>query len=374
MADDQGQERNLPATEHRKRKAREKGQVPRSRELSSTAVLLGGSVLFVATGAKLYSRVSDVMISGLSPRTGVEFHSAAMLHHFLQLCTIAAGALVPLLVAVTVCALLGGVAVGGWNISLTPVQPDWNRINPAKGLKKVLSSQGGGELVKAVIKAVVVAAASGLWLWIDRWRLVTLPRVPAYQAISQVGVLFAHFFLFLAATTILILVFDLPFQIRQHAKQLKMTHQEVKDESKETEGHPDVRRRIRQLQQEKARRRMMAAVPESDVVVTNPTHFAVALRYDPDRRGAPVVVAKGVDAVAQRIRDVAGGAGVPTLESPRLARALYRHVPLEAEVPSALYQAIAQVLAYVYRLKAGDDSAPPPEVEVPAELAGEAGA
>lgn len=370
MADDQGQERTLPATPQRRQKAREKGQVLRSRELSSTAVLLGGAVLFVASGAKLYSQISGVMIAGLSPTPNDIFNTVAMLQHLAQLFWTVADALVPLLGVVMVGAMLGGVAVGGWSFSLNPIMPDWSRIDPIGGLKKVISSQGGGELLKTIIKAIVIVIASSIWLWVDRWKIVDLPRAPAYDAITQAGVLFARFFLYLAGTTIVVLVFDLPFQMQQYAKRLKMTHQEVREEMKETEGHPDVKRRIRQLQQERARHRMMAAVPDADVVITNPTRFAVALRYEPTHRGAPVVVAKGVNEVARRIREIAAENGVPLLESARLARALYRHVPLEAEVPSVLYKAIAQVLAYIYRLKTGDVAAELPEVEVPSDLVG----
>jgi len=368
VAESPAQERTLPATPHKLRKARERGQVLRSKELASTAVLLGAAGLFLLAGEHLYQTARSLMAGGLALTPIETYNTESMLEAVKQIYLTAARMLFPLFAVVVFAGILGGVAVGGWSFSGVPLQADFNRINPGEGIKKIFSMQGGGEMAKAIIKLTVVAGAAAAALWAERGEVFGLLNDAPRTALLQAGILFAHFFLYIAAATVLVLIFDVPFQIRQYAKQLRMTPQEVKEEMKETEGHPEVRRRIRQLQQERARVRMMARVPHADVVITNPTHYAVALRYEPTRRLAPVVVAKGANRIAERIRKLAREHHVPVLEAPGLARALYRHVDLEAEVPGTLYQAVAQVLAYVYQLKMGTDPGPLGELEIPDDL------
>ncbi|HHQ42257.1 MAG TPA: flagellar biosynthesis protein FlhB, partial [Chromatiales bacterium] len=283
----------------------------------------------------------------------------------------------PLLVVAVVAAVAATLAVGGWVFSGQAVAFRPEKLDPVKGLKRIFSVQGLVELVKAVAKfALVLAVAVATLAW-EAPEILGLADEPLPAALAHAGRLFATTFLLLAAALVLIAAADVPFQIWNHARQLRMTRQEVKDELKDTEGRPEVRSRIRQIQRQLAQQRMMAEVPKADVVVTNPTHYAVALRYEEGRRAAPVVVAKGADLVALRIRALAREAGVPVLELPPLARALYRSTDLGREIPAALYVAVAQVLAYVYQVRAaraaGAPEPPPPaEVPVPEDLAGPA--
>lgn len=368
MAEQPAQERTLPATPHRRRQARERGQTLRSRELAATAVLVGAAAVFLFTGTRMYQTISTMMIQGLSLNSAVLDSKSLMLRSGLQLVVNSTLVIGPLFAVVVLSGLLGGVAIGGWSFSSEALSPQWSRISITEGFRRMFSAQGLGELIKALLKLLIISGVSAAILWIDRKPILSLLDAPARDAILQAGVVFAHFFFYLSAATVAVLVFDIPFQIRQYAKQLRMSPQEVREELKETEGHPEVKRRIRRLQQEKARQRMMTEAARADVVVTNPTHYAVAIRYEPERRSAPVVVAKGANAVAERIREVASEHSVPVLEAPALARALYRNVPLGAEVPSALYQAVAQVLAYVYQLKVGRAQGPLGSIEVPESL------
>lgn len=368
MAEQSAEERTLPATPRRRQKAREEGQILRSRELSSTAVLVGAASLFLVAGKTLYHEMMVLLTTGLSFGPQEVASSGAMLRDCLRLGRIAVVALVPLFSVVVVCGLAGSVAIGGWVFAPKRISPDSSRLNPLEGMRKLASAEGLGELGKSIVKLVVVASVSALFLYQDCPRIVSLLLAPSHEAVVKAGGIIGHLFLYVASATALVLLVDVPLQIRQYGKQLRMTPQEVKEEMKETEGHPDVKRRLRRLQQEKARGRMMASVPTADVVITNPTHYAVALRYQPGKRSAPVVVAKGINNVAFRIRELAEEHNVPVLESRKLARALYRHVPLEAEIPGILYQAIAQVLAYVFQLRSGESPEPPSNIEVPSEL------
>lgn len=370
MAEGSAEERTLPATPRRRQKAREEGQILRSRELSSTAVLVGGGAVLFVAGGSLYHQIVSLLSNGLSLSTQDMFNTAAMFRHCLDLAGAGAMVLAQFFSVVMLCAVAGSIAIGGWSLTAKRIFPDSSRLNPIEGIRKLLSAQGLGELAKSIVKLLVVAGISALVLWRDYPRIDSLLLASPRDAVVDAGRMLVHLFLCVAAATVLVLLVDVPLQIYQYSKQLRMTPQEVREEMKETEGHPDVKRRVRRLQQEQARGRMMAAVPAADVIITNPTHFAVALRYQPDKRSAPIVVAKGINKVALRIRELAAEQGVPVLESPRLARALYRHVPLEGEIPGVLYQAVAQVLAYVYQLKSGAVPQPPSNIDVPDRLLG----
>jgi flagellar biosynthetic protein FlhB len=248
-------------------------------------------------------------------------------------------------------ALIGPAALGGWLFSAKALAPKASRINPLSGIKRMFSAQSMVELVKGVCKVTVLGGAGILILdyltpnFLDMREQAT--DVSVYHAVKLLAwVSFA-----LSATTILIVIIDVPYQLWDHAKKLKMTLQEVKDEMKDSEGKPEVKGRIRQLQQEMANRRMMEAVPQADVVITNPTHFSVALQYDPAKPGAPVVIAKGVDFMAIKIREIAAAHDVIMLEAPPLARAVYYTTEVDGEIPDGLYLSVAQVLAYVFQLK-----------------------
>ncbi len=377
MAEETGQERTERATPKRLREARERGQVARSRELGSAALLTTGAATLLLAGGHMGERTAALMRDALSLRGAELGRPEALLARLAD--ALAAGYLTaaPLLVVAVVAAVAATLAVGGWVFSGQAVAFRPEKLDPVKGLKRIFSVQGLVELFKAVAKfALVLAVAVATLAW-EAPEILGLADEPLPAALAHAGRLFATTFLLLAAALVLIAAADVPFQIWNHARQLRMTRQEVKDELKDTEGRPEVRSRIRQIQRQLAQQRMMAEVPKADVVVTNPTHYAVALRYEEGRRAAPVVVAKGADLVALRIRALAREAGVPVLELPPLARALYRSTDLGREIPAALYVAVAQVLAYVYQVRAaraaGAPEPPPPaEVPVPEDLAGPA--
>jgi flagellar biosynthesis protein FlhB len=278
-------------------------------------------------------------------------------------------ACLPLLGLLFAAAMLAPLLIGGWNISAEALAPKWDRLSPLAGLKRMFSIQGVLELCKSLARFGVVAVVAVLVLWIQADELLALGREPLHFAIGHALGIVGWALTALAGSLVLIAAVDVPLSLWQHHRSLRMTKQEVRDENKETEGNPEVKGYIRSRQQEVARRRMMQDVPKADVVVTNPTHYAVALRYDEHRMRAPVVVAKGQDLVAARIREIAGEHGVPILEAPPLARALHAGCNLGDEIPARLYVTVAQVLAYVYQLRAArrTGAAPPatPEIVLP---------
>jgi flagellar biosynthetic protein FlhB len=265
--------------------------------------------------------------------------------------TLALAALLPIFGALVVLVLLAAVALGGWNFSPAALLPDFNRLSPLEGVKRLFGLRGVTELGKALLKcAVVGGVCAGVvtWLFGD---VLALGRMAPRAAIGRGAGLLSWAFVWLCASLALIAIVDVPLQLFQFKRSLRMTRQEVRDEVKEHDGNPQIKQRIRQLQQATARRRMMHKVPTADVVIVNPTHFAVALKYEPNRMRAPQVVAKGVDLVAQNIRRIAAEHRVPIFDSPRLARALYKSTDLNREIPAGLYMAVAQVLSYIFRVR-----------------------
>ncbi|MFZ8891254.1 MAG: flagellar type III secretion system protein FlhB, partial [Pseudomonadales bacterium] len=302
--------------------------------------------------------LSSYMIEGLSAlfREGLAldrqmiFLEDAGLLQLGRLTGAAALVLAPLCALLFLLAAAMPVALGGWSFSAESLAPKLSKLDPIKGLGRLFGPRGLMELLKALAKFLLVGSVGALVLWWELDQLLALSGLPLEQALAQTAWLAGYTLLGVSAATALVAAVDVPFQLWQHNKQLRMTRQEVRDEFKETEGRPEVKARIRQLQAEMAQRRMMEAVPEADVVVTNPSHYAVALKYE-SQRGAPRVLAKGKDLVARAIRDSAAAAGVPRIELPPLARALYAHTRVNEEIPPPLYLAVAQVLAYVYRLR-----------------------
>jgi flagellar biosynthetic protein FlhB len=258
----------------------------------------------------------------------------------------------PVLGLTLVAALLAPMAIGGWNLSFGVLAPDFTRLSPIAGFARMFSMRGVVELAKAFIKFALCAVIAVIFLWHKTGEMLGLGAEPTGAAVGHAISLSGQALLAISAGLALIAAIDVPWQIFQHMKQLRMTRQEIREEMKESDGNPEVKGRIRQMQQTLAKRRMMQEVPKADVVVTNPTHFSVALRYDDKRMRAPIVVAKGADAVAARIREIATENKIPILEAPPLARALFRSVDLNREVPANLYVAVAQVLTYVYQLRA----------------------
>ncbi len=349
-------ERTERPTPKRLEEARKKGQVPRSPELTTAAVVLiaGAGLRFLGSG--LGSSLSTIMRSGLSLSREQALDDSQAVSMFAASALQAVLGCAPVFGLTLVAALLAPLAIGGWNLSFGVLAPDFTRLSPLTGFGRMFSMRGLVDLAKAFAKFALVAAIAVLFLWLKRAELLGLGAEPAAAAIGHAVTLSGEALLSLAGALVLIAAVDVPWQLFQHMKQLRMTRQEIRDELKESEGNPEVKGKIRQLQQDMARRRMMAKVPRADVLVTNPTHFAVALQYDEKRMRAPVVVAKGADAVAARIREVATEHNVPIFEAPPLARALFRSVDLDREVPAHLYVAVAQVLTYVYQLRAARSS------------------
>ncbi len=364
MAENEGgQERTEEPTAKRLREAREKGQVPRSRELNTFAVLVVGATCLLAFGDHLGAGLNDLMVDALQLDRELVFEKGLLLRHLEQLVSRVLLLLSPLFVAVTVVALLAPILIGGANFSTQALAPKFSKLNPITGLKRVFSVQGLMELVKALGKFFLVTIIAGMAM-IGFWgRLLALGEQAVENAIIETGRMAAWIFLIAAFALLLVVVIDVPFQLWNHRKQLKMTLQEVKDELKDTDGKPEVKGRIRQLQQEMARRRMMAEVPKADVVITNPTHFAVAIAYEAATMQAPRLLAKGADEVAAAIRELAETHRIRLVVAPRVARAIYYTTEIGQEIPAGLFVAVARILAYVYQLERQD-----PEIEMPEDL------
>lgn len=351
MAEEDSERTERP-TAKRLEEARKKGQVPRSTELNAAAVVLvtGGGLHLL--GGSLGAGLYELMRASLSLTREQALDEAGAISMFAGAALHALTACAPILGLTLVAALLAPLAIGGWNLSFGVLAPDFTRLSPIKGFGRMFSMRGVVELAKAFAKFALVALVAVLFLQLKTQELLGLGGEPTALAIGHAVTLSGQALLALGAALVAIAAVDVPWQIFQHLKQLRMTRQEIREEMKESEGSPEIKGRIRQVQQAMAKRRMMQEVPQADVVVVNPTHYAVALRYDEKRMRAPVVVAKGADAVAARIREVATEHRVPIFEAPPLARALFRSVDINGEVPANLYAAVAQVLTYVYQLRA----------------------
>lgn len=351
MAEESAQERTEKATPKRLQDARKKGQVARSRELNSAALVLLGSAGLWLLGDRISTCLQGVLRSGLAFDRAAALDPTALGARLASASGEALFALAPWLALALVVAALAPLMLGGFLLSAENLQLKFERLDPAKGLKRVFSAQGAVETGKALGKFVVVGGLAALVMSQMAPALLNLGGEPVPAAVMHAGELIARAFFLTAFGLLLIAAVDVPFQLWHHAKQLRMTRQDIKDEMKESEGRPEVRGRIRQRQQELSRRRMMQDVPTASVVVTNPTHYAIALRYDVGGNGAPRLVAKGADLVAAQIRELAREHKVPILEQPPLARALFYSTKLGGEVPRELYTVVAQVLAYVYQLR-----------------------
>jgi len=347
----QGGERTEEPSQRRLTEARERGQVPRSRELTNFATMIGGSAALIAMGSTLAGTMSLLMRRSMSigPERLEDPHS--MLSALGDAAITVLLAALPLFGALIGLVLLAAVVLGGWNFSLAAMAPDFTRLSPLAGLQRLFGLRGLGELGKALLKLLVVGgvcAAVVSWLFPD---VLALGRMSPRAAIGRGAGLLSWAFVWLFASLVIVAMVDVPLQLFQYKRSLRMTRQEVRDEAKESDGRPETRQRIRQMQQQIARRRMLHRVPTADVVIVNPTHFAVALKYDPKNMRAPRVVAKGADLVAQNIRRIAEEHRVPIFDSPKLARALYRSTDLNREIPAGLYVAVAQVLSYIFRIR-----------------------
>lgn len=351
MAEDSDLEKTEPATPKRIEKAREDGQVARSQELTTFAVLMAAAVGLWFLGAGLLDHLSNIMIAGMQMEREIAYDTSLMLLRLNQLAVEGLWALGPLLLLLLIVAFFAPMLLSGWLFSSKALLPDFKRLNPVQGFTRVFSVRGLIELVKAIAKALIIGGVGMVVMWHNKDTMLALVTLPVDLGINHMSQLLGFSFLFIVGAMMLIVAIDVPFQIWEHAKKLRMTKEEVRKETKETEGDPQIKARIRGIQREAARRRMMAEVPKADVVVTNPTHYAVALRYQGESMRAPKVVAKGVHLLAARIRELAEENRVPILETPPLARALYHHAELDTEIPETLYTAVAEVLAYVFQLR-----------------------
>ncbi|POA19172.1 flagellar biosynthesis protein FlhB [Pseudomonas sp. FW300-N1A1] len=369
-----GQDKTEEPTEKKKKDAREKGEIARSKELNTLAVMLAGAGGLLIYGGGLAQDLLEIMRLNFSLPREVLLSPGAMGQYLLHSGKIAIIAVQPVLITLLLAALIGPISLGGWLFAGSSLAPKFSRMNPANGLKRMFSSTAVIELLKALAKFLLILFVALTVLKSDIDDLLRIAHEPLEQAIIHSVQLVGWSTLWMACGLILIAAVDVPVQLYQSHKKLLMTKQEIRDEHKDQEGRPEVKQRIRQLQHEMSQRRMMAAVPDADVIITNPTHYAVALKYDPDKGGAPMLIAKGSDFLALKIREIAVSNNVLLLESPALARSIYYSTELDQEIPGGLYLAVAQVLAYVYQIRqyrAGKGKRPEPfkdEVPIPPEL------
>jgi flagellar biosynthetic protein FlhB len=374
MSEQSDAERTESPTQKRIEDARKKGQVPRSRDLTAAAVTLAGGLGMYGLGRFVGTGLLQMMRSGLTLAGPEALEPDRMQFALVAAASQSALALAPLFGLLVAAATLAPLVLGGWNFSLEALQPKWERLDPVAGLQRVFSLKGVVELGKSLARFLVVALVAIALLRHQFQEFAELSAQPLGVGIVHAMQMAGAAFLTLGCALVAIAMVDVPIVLWQHHRSLRMTREEIREESKESDGNPEVKGRIRRTQQQLARRRMMEQVPTADVVVTNPTHYAVALRYDDTRMRAPVVVAKGADLVAARIRELATEHGVPLVEAPPLARALHAGCELGDEIPAQLYAVVAQLLTYVYQLKAArrrgaGDPTPPrfEDVEVPGQ-------
>ncbi len=367
MAEQQSsQDKTEQPTERRKQDSRKKGQVPRSKELNTMLSLLIAAAGILALGDAMANDFLSIFEKALSFDRDVAFDKEMLPAKLVELMLASLRALTPFFGVTILGALVGPLMMGGWTFSASALAFKLEKINPIKGLGRVFSAKGLIELVKTIAKFTLLSGAAILLFGVELENILYLSTKPPHQALVESLTLLQWGLLTISATMIFIVFMDVPFELWNHNKQLKMTLQEVKDELKESEGRPEVKARIRSLQREMSQRRMMEDVPTADVIITNPTHFAVALRYDIASSAAPKVLAKGQDLIALKIRSVASENDVAIFSAPPLARALYHSTEIGDEIPQNLFLAVARVLAYVFQLrKAGNVNKPTPPEELP---------
>ena len=363
-----GADKTEDPTEKRKKDSREKGEIARSKELNTLAIMLAGSIGLLIFGGALAEDMMELMRYNFSISRETLLNTDSMGAFLLHSGKVALLAVQPVLITLLIAALVGPIALGGWLFAAGSMAPKFSRMNPAAGLKRMFSAKALVELLKALAKFFIILIVALLVLKSDIDDLLRIAQEPLEQAVIHSLQVVAWSALWMACGLILIAAVDVPVQLWESHKKLLMTKQEVRDEHKDQEGRPEVKQRIRQLQREMSQRRMMAAIPDADVIITNPTHYAVALKYDPEKGGAPMLLAKGSDFLALKIREIGAKHNILLLESPALARSIYYSTELEQEIPAGLYLAVAQVLAYVYQIRqyqAGKGKRPDPLSDLP---------
>jgi len=367
------QDKTLPASPRKLAKARQDGQVARSRDLGHLLVVAGGGALLVALAPQALGWMRDLLSSGLRFNADVLTGTKSMGEHLSALSMRWMLSVVPLGALIALAAVLGNVAVGGWNWTWKPLMPKFEKLNPLTGVMRLLSKQQMVEAFKASGLALVLGVIAAFYLKAHMDDFNSMLGMSVVTALPHMGRIILNGLLLLILVLAVFAAVDAPLQRFMMAQRLRMSPSEAKQEHKENEGNGEIKAKLKSRMRALANKRMLAAVPKADLVVMNPTHYAVALKYDENSMGAPRVVAKGADLMAMRIRDAANGAEVPVLHAPALARALYAHSEVDREVPAALFAAVAQVLAYVYQLRAalaGQGNAPAalPTLDVPSEL------
>lgn len=351
MAEDSGQERTEEPTDKKISESRKKGQVARSKELGTTFVLIFSAIALLMYGPAIAKGLYNIMGRGLTLNRNETYDTTKMFSAWGELLSELLFPMAMFVFIITIAGIVGNTLLGGYNFSWEAAAPKASKMSPMKGLKRMLGPQAAIELIKSILKFVLVAGFAILLIQMFFYEILHLSIEQIPSSIIHALEILAWMFLALSCTMIIISAIDAPYQSYNHHKQLKMTLQEVKDEYKNSEGDPQIKARIRRTQREMSQRRMMQDVPDADVVVTNPTHYSVALKYDTEKAGAPIVLAKGVDELAMQIRKIAKGNEVPIVESPILTRSLYHTTEVGQQIPDQLFTAVAQVLAYVFQLK-----------------------
>lgn len=351
MAEESDLEKTEPGSPRRVEKAREEGEIARSRELTTFLLLATGIGTLWVTAAPMGEHLSRALRRGLQFERTSAFDASRMMLEAGTTLLEALQALLPLFGMMLLAALIGPLMLGGWVFATSALTPKFSKLNPVKGLGRMFSTQALAELIKAIAKSLLVGGVAYLVIKAKMAAIMALMTEPVHAALPHTMHLVATCCFLIVGALLLVAVIDVPYQLWSYYRKLRMSREDLRQEHKESEGDPQIKGKIRRQQQQMARRRMMAEVPKADIIVTNPTHFAVALQYREKEMGAPRVIAKGSDLLAQRIRAIGEQHKVPILEAPPLTRALYKHTNLGDEIPAALYTAVAEVLAWVHQLK-----------------------
>lgn len=369
---DDSQEKTEDPTEKKLRESKEKGQIPRSKDFNTMAIMITSAVALWLQGGAMAADLQQMMRSSFKVDRADLLADHIIVTHMIRVTLEALLAIAPFLVLVTIVALLSPIVLGGWSFALDSVVPKWERVSPMSGFKRMFSVNSLMELFKGILKVLLVGAIAVGLISLYKDKLLVIGAMPLYSAIKEAGSILLISFIALSCGLFAIAAIDAPFQVWQFTQKQKMSMQEVKDESKEANGKPEVKQRIRQLQMQYSQQRMIEQVPKADVIITNPTHFAVALKYDQNSMEAPLVLAKGTEEFALRIREIAKKHRVPIVRVPPLARALFYSTKVDAAIPGPLYLAVAQILAFVQQVRvarrAGVTPPPTPRPKVPKEF------
>ena len=373
MANDSDLEKTETASGARIEKAYEDGDVPRSKELSTAATLITAGVCLWGMGGFMEDALKNLMINGMKFDSKVAMDPVSALSKVYEQVGDLVIVFIPIFAFILLSEVLAPLGIGGWNMSTKMLTPNLDKLNPISGFGNIFNKNSWVELLKSICKVGLIAIISYLAISYYLPDLMKLPMMPIETGLSHtVNFIIVTFFLILIGYLIIVAI-DVPYQLYRYAEKLKMSVQEVREEMRDSNGSPEIKAKIRQQQISMSRRRMMAQIQNADVVITNPTHYAVAVKYDSEAMGAPRILAKGSDAVALRIREIANEHEILMVESPKLARALYAHTEVDQEIPEALYLAVAEILAYVFQVKSfngrdGEYPSMPQSVEVPDAL------